>query len=155
MTEISKDEQVCRDFDWFCLDEAGHIGHFASAGFKLLPNSVGRSAEDLEIVTRYFEKELTEEGDYVLDENLVEQVPDFESIYLKSFIEIAAKGLFSYDIASHLSPGISYFRVALPRKPLRVEQLPNQIREIVERTVLKGILLRGSSRIAYQDTLGM
>ena len=39
---ITEREQRDTDFDWFCVDEYGNIGHFASAGFKSVPHTVFR-----------------------------------------------------------------------------------------------------------------
>ena len=48
---ISDDEQTYKDFDWYCVDGQGQLGHFASAGFKKVPPSVATSAEDLRFLT--------------------------------------------------------------------------------------------------------
>jgi hypothetical protein len=37
-----------------------------------------------------------------------------EERYLRSFIAMADRGLFSFDIDSYLGPNTAYFRVALP-----------------------------------------
>jgi hypothetical protein len=68
---------------------------------------------------------------------------------------MAEKGLYSFDIDSYLGPNICYFRVAVPVQPLRVENLPADIRTIVEKTVLSSMLLRNSATIPYAQTLEM
>jgi hypothetical protein len=44
---IPETEQEATDFDWFAVDESGCIGHFTTAGFKLLPKSVSRKRPGL------------------------------------------------------------------------------------------------------------
>jgi hypothetical protein len=153
--QIGIQEQEDRDFDWFCVDEVGEIGHFASAGFKRLPPSVSSSSEDLELITNYFENAPIR-GGHLVDRDLKEEVPDLDSramTYLQSYIAMADRGMYSYDIQSYLKPNAAYFRVALPSDPIRSVDLPEQIRLIVERTVLKGRLFRDSPRIRYEDTV--
>ena len=156
--EIGVLTQQDRDFDWFCVDETGAVGHFTTAGFKQLPPTVARSAEDLELVTDYFAKEAVAGKGYQVDEELAQEIPDAKNRgerYLRSFVAMADKGLFSFDIASYLKPQICYFRVASPTLPLKLADLPEPVRNIVGRTVLKGRAFGSSSRVPYEDTLSM
>jgi hypothetical protein len=153
--ESERQEQIIIDFDWFCVDDAGEIGHFATAGYKSLPRSVASSAEDLRLVNDYFLKEAPILGIHLVDGDLEKEMPGFGKRYLRSYIAMAARGVYSYDIPSHLEPGISYFRVVSPEAPVRMEDLPDRVRTIVARTVLHGRLLRSCSRIPYEDTLWM
>jgi hypothetical protein len=156
--EIGEQEQQDRDFDWFCIDEAGNIGHFTTAGFKRLPASVAKSAEDLDLVTKYFRDQLPVCGGHQVDDGLVTEIPDpmkRGERYLRSFVGMADKGIYSFDIEPYLKTDISYFRVASPLVPTRFRDLPARVQEIVGRTVLTGKLLSCTSRVPYQDTLGM
>jgi len=152
--------QQTTDFDWFGVDEEGLLGYFTTAGFKLLPRSVAGSAEDLNLVTDYFKMHADVLGSHrVDDENLKNALnrewkgEHKETRYLRDFISMADKGLFSYDIGSHLNPGISYFRVASPQIPLTLEDLPEHIRQIVSRTILKGLRLKNESHVPYEATV--
>lgn len=139
------------------MDDAGAIGHFATAGFKKLPLSVAQSAEDLASITEYF-RSLNVVADYQVDDDLATEIPAPENRaqrYLSSFIEMAGRGLYSFDISSYLRPDASYFRVAIPKRPLHFDELPKSICKIVSLTRLKGKLLKSSIRIPYQETLGM
>ena len=158
--KIEETEQLTTDFDWFGLDEDGFIAHFASAGFKRVPASVAESAEGLGLVSDYFKTEAPVRGAHRVDEDLLCRRPDWkgernESRYLKSFVAMADRGLFSFDIDSYLKPGIAYFRVACPLSPLGLEQLPEPIRRIIARTRLAGVRLRNESLISYEATLEM
>lgn len=156
--EIELQTQQERDFDWFCVDEAGAVGHFTTAGFKRLPATVARFAEDLELVTKYFAKEALAGRDYTLDTELAQEIPDIKNRgerYLRSFVAMADRGLFSFDIASYLKPQICYFLVASPVRPIRLGDLPEPVRKVVGRTVLRGRTFGSSSRVPYEDTLSM
>jgi len=156
--EIGEDIQECRDFDWFCVDDVGEIGHFATAGYKRVPRSVATSLEDLDLVAEYFCKELRPKTNYLVDQDLELEFPDPKdrrSVHIQSFVEMAERGLYSFDIASYLRPNINYFRVAVPITPLSIDDLPKAVREIVSRTVFTGRLLRTTSRIPYVDTLDL
>jgi hypothetical protein len=48
--------------------------------------------------------------------------------YLANYIDIASKGLFSYDINYENN---SYFLVAKPLNPLTIQELPDNIKEII------------------------
>jgi hypothetical protein len=154
--KIDHEEQDCVDFDWFCVDAAGEVGHFTTAGFKRLPESVSSSAEDLNLITEYFEKKAPIRCVHQVDGDLEKEVPDWKDHagrYLRSFVAMADKGLYSYDIESYLKPEISYFRVASPLNPLRLAETPEHVREVLGRTVLKSRLFSKSSRISYGETL--
>jgi hypothetical protein len=153
--ESEKQELANIDFDWFCVDEWGEIGHFSTAGYKSLPRSVVSYAEDLRLVTDYFLKEAPIMGIPLVDSDLEKEMPGFGKRYLRNYIAMAVRGVYSYDILSHPEPGISYFRVVSPEAPVRMEDLPERIRTIVGRTVLHGSPLRRCSRIPYEDTLWM
>jgi hypothetical protein len=153
--EISLQDQMDIDFDWFCVDVGGCIAHFTSAGFKRLPESVARSAEDLKFLERFFRDELPLRDDHCVDEQLDQKVPEWRinaERYLRSFVAMAKKGLYSYDIGSYLEPGIEYFRVAYPKTPINISDLPEAIQKILARTFLN-VRFAASQRISYELTL--
>jgi hypothetical protein len=158
LTEIDEDEQYERDFDWFCVDEAGEIGHFTTAGFKRLPRSVEHSAEDRDVLEEFCERQLKGGRRYRVDADLPPEIMTPKSgleRYLRNFVAMADKGLYSFDIESYLSPKSHYFRVAVPLRPLQIEELPRHIQNILGRTQLRRRLLKDSARIIYEDTLAM
>jgi hypothetical protein len=146
---IDFEEQMDRDFDWFAVDTVGHLAHFTTAGMKQLPQSIAASAEDLALVARYFQESATNRG-------LHEVEPTISIIqgerYLRDFVAMAGKGLFSFDIESHLSPAAAYFRVATPVSPLHMSELPLAIRDVVARTRIEGTFVQ-RSHISYYETL--
>ena len=148
---ISPDEQTYKDFDWYCVDEEGRVGHFASAGFKRLPASVEASAEDLAFLDHFFDGLEAAPEAHELDQHL--RAEQRSERYLRSYVAMADRGLFSFDIESYLRPNICYFRVAIPKTPLRFVDLPESVRAILGRTVLKTWSLEECSAIPYADTL--
>jgi hypothetical protein len=157
MTAITRLEQEETDFDWFCADRDGHIGHFTTAGFKLLPQSVSASAEDLKRIADYF-NQLQGICEYRIDDALIKQIGPFEDSakerqYLSSFSRMASRGLYSFDIDPYVRPGLHYFRVAMPMSPIRLEVLPTEIRGIVGRTLMSTLCLQDTSQIDYNSTL--
>ena len=153
--EISFEKQSYTDFDWFCVDDEDCIGHFTTAGYKRLPRSVESVAEDLEELTKYFQSLPDGRGYQVRKEDLEAEVPDgiVNDRYFQSFVAMADRGLFSYDIKSHLKPEICYFRVASPTEPLRTSDVPSGVRDILQRTRLTGRSFRNTPRISYEETL--
>lgn len=51
---IDAQEEFTRDWDWYAVDQDGHIGHFTSAGMRVLPKSIKQDRETTEVVARYF-----------------------------------------------------------------------------------------------------
>lgn len=156
---IAITEQESTDFDWFGVDADGFVAHFASGAFKYLPRSVERSAEDLKLVTDFFGR-ATSRGGHSVDPVVSTEVPDWqgeekEGRYLRSFVTMADKGLFSFDIGPQAEPGIAYFRVAAPEHPIKIGHLPENIRKVIARTSLTGVRLREQDKIPYEATLSL
>jgi hypothetical protein len=151
--QITEDEQSYTDFDWFCVAPSGNVGHFTSAGYKSIPPSVSVSAEDLRLLSDFFEGLNVTPGAHTLDGHLMPEC--LTNRYLHSFIAMANRGLYSFDIESHLKLGICYFRVALPKSPLRFANLPDRIRAVLGRTVLNDRSLEECSVVPYSDTLNI
>lgn len=156
---ITDDQMEVTDFDWFGVDEDGLIAHFASAGFKRLPESVVQSAEDLQTVADYFNQLAPSKGAYHVDPELASRppwaTPAAKTRYLKCFGHMAERGLYSFDIDSYLGTNTAYFRVAIPESPVTIHELPGPLSDIVKRTLLSGIRLRTADKIPYAATLEM
>jgi hypothetical protein len=93
---IADVEQETTDFDWFAVDEQGSIAHFATAGFKGLPASVAAFAEDLTIATDYFVNHAPVISGHRINQDIGRDRDDWkgEARYLRSFVEMAEKGLY-------------------------------------------------------------
>ena len=150
---ISEDEQQFKDLDWYCVDVGGRVGHFASAGFKRIPPSVAESAEDLRFLHDFFTSLPAAPHGHEVDEHLAPQQRSVR--YLHSFVEMADRGLFSFDIETYPTQETCYFRVAIPKVPLRFSELPESVRRILCRTNLKGRSLGECGTIPYSETLNL
>ncbi|WP_263378379.1 hypothetical protein [Granulicella paludicola] len=153
--EITTEQQMETDFDWFCVDDEAQIAHFTTAGFKRLPNSVVESIGNQATLLNYFEQELVLSSEYKVDPELTREVSDPTECYLKSFARMACRGLYSFDIETYASERTNYFRVAIPIAPLSADELPKPIRQILEKTRWRGIPFNLLSRIPYKSTLAL
>jgi hypothetical protein len=105
---IEEQDQWGTDFDWFCVDAAEEIGHFTTAGFKLLPKSVSVSGEELESAKKFFEVEAHVRCLHRIDSGIATARADWkgesrEKMYLRSFVSMADRGLYSFDIETYLA----------------------------------------------------
>lgn len=123
-TEI---EQETLDMDWFFTD-GEHIGFVASAGGKL-PDSV--SILDKENRLSAYFRSLPEISEAIIDSTLGKE----EFIYLMDFLNMSKKGLYSFDkTILNDSSDTNYRLVASPGNPLKLNQLPPDILEIIVET---------------------
>jgi hypothetical protein len=149
--EINTEEMFSTDWDWFAVDQEGRLAHFASGGYRNLPKTVRSSKEDLDLLLEYFS------GLEVRVRPLVEQhfnekvAPDGAQLDWSSFIEMAGRGLYSYD--TEMTPGATgnYLLVVRPPMPLTLGQLPPDIQSILRRTTLAVDFSR-SFRISESET---
>ncbi|ONH50926.1 hypothetical protein SAMN04490182_2018 [Pseudomonas cedrina] len=112
------------DLDWFASYQDGALSHFATGGNGFVPDSVRASILSYELLFDYF-CSLPEVFECEVEEenlNLFESHVKRER-YLQSFISMAKKGLYSYDVESD-----GYKLIAKPRVGLRVFDLPDEVR---------------------------
>ena len=117
------------DLDWFAAFYNGNLAHFTSGGTTAVPERVADSIKNYEELYDYFfdlEKRCDIE---IIEDNLPEFLDQIKrEQYLRSYINSASRGLFSYDINYEDN---SYFLVAKPLNPLSLRELPQSIKEIV------------------------
>jgi hypothetical protein len=135
---ISPIEESDRDWDWFAVDPAGAVGHFTTAGMRVLPKTVRQDKEAaLHLIDYFFEKAPKSRPHIVRTEAEIDSGgwPDdlARSQYLKDFSTMASAGVFSYDMPTS-GRKQDYFLVAYPQSPLHISELPPEIRELVMRT---------------------
>jgi hypothetical protein len=155
MTEITTVDEVTRDWDWFAVDASGAVGHFTTAGMRKLPSSVKADNEAALRLIDYFDQDAQKQFDYVvrvqaeIDAGTLKDIRD-RNWYLRSFVAMASAGLFSYDTDIE-GRTTDYFLVAYPKSPLQVDQLPSEVREMVQRTRSK-CLFSESPHISEAET---
>jgi hypothetical protein len=153
--EVSELAQETLDLDWFALDAHGLVGHFAAGGMGVLPRSVATSAEDLKTVTDFFRKQVSPVTSPIVNPALGSYIElvDAESRvrYLQDYTDMASRGLFSFDfLQTRKRPG-GYFQVAHPAKALNFLTLPEQIRDILQKTVLDRVSFGTSNELAVDE----
>jgi hypothetical protein len=132
---ITEEEQIALYIDWFFTD-GEQIGFVASGG-GLLPATISKSSENIKILSAYFWA-LPKRCGAILNTNLTNKIKDITECYLSAFVPLSEKGLYSFDKTFLNRPfDTSYHLVAKPITPLRLQDLPLQIKNIVIETKLK------------------
>jgi hypothetical protein len=147
MTAISVDEQHDRDWDWYAVDHAGMIGHFTTAGIRALPKTVQCDRDATLSLIHYFDVEAPKSSPYVVRAGVETDAGGWKTNsdreqHLSSFVGMAAAGLFSYDTFTY-GPD-KYYLVALPSKPLHIDELPQEVSRLLART---------RSTLQFQETI--
>ncbi|WP_375435687.1 hypothetical protein [uncultured Hymenobacter sp.] len=130
---IDEIDQEDADIDWFATDGNGHILHVASGG-GILPESVAASQEVLLELHQYF---------LTLPELEVAEIAngEDEASSYQGFARYARRGLFSFEKTRlHERADTRYHLVARPLRPLLVAELPQNIAQLLSRTLLPGIV---------------
>ncbi len=121
------DDFLENDLDWFLSSQDGFLAHFATGGKGSVPEKIRESIDNYELIYDYFYSLEPLSDVEVIEYNL----PDFSdeerrSRYLKLFIEMSRKGLFSYDYRND-----KYKLISKPISPLRYSVLPDDIKGII------------------------
>ncbi|AUG39753.1 hypothetical protein CXP47_07600 [Pseudomonas chlororaphis] len=115
------------DLDWFACCQDGLLAHFASGGRGFVPVAIRKSVFEYEVIYDYFYS-LTDGFEFeVVERNLQE----FNSAaqrdrYLQSFVEMAKRGLFSYDVSD-----AGYKLIARPKGFKKFQELPDEIKNVL------------------------
>ncbi|GEN76921.1 hypothetical protein [Chryseobacterium hagamense] len=129
----TKIEQLALDIDWFFTDKL-EIGFIASAGGKL-PDTIAELGNGNQILSSYF-RSLPDISEVIINPKLSEILQtSVNEIYLLDFINMAKKGLYSFD-KTKLNDFLdtSYHLVAKPINSLRLNDLPQNILESLLKT---------------------
>ena len=139
MTKIETAEELTRDWDWYACDQEGTIGHFTTAGLRGLPRTVKQNYEALERVGRHLSEERQEWSECSIRAGVEVDAGGWKDAvardhYLRSFMQAARRGMFSYNTEMRRGPDAKYYLVAKPDKPLRMSDLPPDIRTMLSKT---------------------
>jgi hypothetical protein len=134
---IDEEAEAAIDWDWYAVDEEGHVGHFTSAGMRKLPRSVKRDQEVTDRIRCYFFQQAPVIGSWSVRAEAEVDCGGWarqgSERYLQDFAHMASKGLFSFDTETRTEKG-RYFLVAIPERILRVTELPADIGHLVLQT---------------------
>jgi hypothetical protein len=139
---ITDIEEETQDIDWFSVDTNGEIAHFATGGRGFFPQSVKASRANMNRLVSYFRGTLPANGDGVQSRNLSSHM-QFTSkaqltTYLADYIRMGAKGLYSFDCIIDRKRPSSYFMVVRPSHPLTLNDLPGDVRQLLNLTRFDG-----------------
>jgi hypothetical protein len=131
---LNEIEQQTLDIDWFFTTEQ-HVAFVASGGGKL-PKSVANSAKNIKLLTSFF-RNLPRISEAIINPNLnkINKTSLIDNRYLEDFVDMAEKGLFTYDktILNDFSNS-GHHLITMPANPLKFDQLPIEIRDILIET---------------------
>ncbi len=155
--QISTSEEFTKDWDWFAVDPTGSIGHFTSAGIRVLPKGVRGNTDAVAGLTNYFLLALSRECAFLVTKFAETRIPrpnDSESRarFLASFTAMASKGIFSYNSDMIRGQNSGYYLVAKPLDELKLTDLPPSIGALLERT-RADLNFAENERICELDTL--
>jgi hypothetical protein len=69
-----------------------------------------------------------------------------------SFLDMAARGLYSYNTELDHGPDAQYYLVARPERPISIEDLPADVRDALQLTIL-AVSFPETTRIPEVQTL--
>lgn len=129
---ISEIEQQTSDIDWFFTDGVD-IAFVASGGGKL-PDSIAESI-NYGLLSSFF-RNLPTISETIINKNLNKILEtDVDERYLFDYNMMSEKGLYSFDKTipnNFLEP--NYHLVTQPKSPLKINDLPVQIIEILRKS---------------------
>jgi hypothetical protein len=116
------------DLDWFSSYEDGSIAHFATGGCCLVPEKIRESIDNYETTYDYFYALNALSDVEIIEENLPKFTDEaHRERYLRSFVEMSSKGVFSYDYRI----GEGYKLISKPKNILKYDVLPDSIKKIL------------------------
>ncbi|MCO6548944.1 MAG: hypothetical protein J6583_14410 [Gilliamella sp.] len=128
------------DLDWYAVFNNNYLAHFTSGGTCAVPEKIRKSKINYDKLFDYFDNldnhckidiieshlpDFTEYGGFFF-----KNIEERKKAYLRSFVEAASKGLFSYNIDFETN---TYFLVAKPITPLTLLELPMDVRHIIHK----------------------
>ena len=129
---IDVQEEFTRDWDWYAVDQDGRIGHFTSAGLRVLPKSVKQDRETTELIARYFFEQAPVVGKWAVRPEAEADCGGWKKQgfdrFIRDFALMASKGLFSFDTDPLFRTEKGrYYLVAVPERIVLVNELPQEI----------------------------
>jgi hypothetical protein len=131
------------DLAWFATDSLGYIGFFTTGGWGPVPRSAIVSRASLDKLHRYFFKEAhrqTASADapgWEARAGISQEDARANPIRNQQWRDMAEKGLYAYDAYQHRNHPAAYFKRATPTIPIRVDDLPEDVRQLLNTIVLK------------------
>ncbi|MCF0110349.1 MAG: hypothetical protein HUJ58_00475 [Erysipelotrichaceae bacterium] len=128
---ISDIDLQCEDIMWFGIDTNGNIFECTSAGCGNVPEYVCRSREETNTLLEYF----SDTAPRITDAKLL--IPASDNDLTTDAIKLASKGIFCFDITDYDHDEV-YHCIAIPKRPLHVSELPEEIRKLLSDHLYEG-----------------
>lgn len=134
MSRIHAGECEHMDMEWYGVDRQGNVAVFCSGGVGNLPEFVCENHERADELIDYFE--------------MLEKMTSSVLMFPQSkgaeqcARDFSDKGLYYFDASDGTKPGICtfhkyYTKQSCPQLPLKYEQLPEKIREILKHNFME------------------
>ncbi|MBE6762715.1 MAG: hypothetical protein E7551_10605 [Ruminococcaceae bacterium] len=119
---ITNIDLQCEDIMWFAIDKNGYILEFTSSGIGNVPEFVCADRKVNELLEDFFMN--------VLPESTSEQliIPYEDNDLVNDAIMLSQKGIYCFD-----ANGDSYYKICSPKASLRIDNLPEDIRNILSK----------------------
>ena len=127
----------CEDITWFGIDTNKHVIAFASGGIGNIPEFVCRSKEETETLYDYFYDilSITTAGHTLgTDSNPL----------VSEFVDLSSKGLYCFDVEMENPEGESYSKITYPDVPIALDDLPDNIKKILQNHIIDADLTRNN-----------
>ncbi len=151
--EDLRDYPEIYDIDWYLVSKERYLIHFSSSGGQI-PKLVLDNYECLYHLRVYFDK-LPEITTGILNPLLNESrnflsKNDYKN-YVKYYMQLTCKGFYTFDKTIDNVPiNTEYHLVSYPQKPIQIDLLPDDIKEILLKFQL-GISINGVHSINLSD----
>lgn len=139
-TVITREEIRGVEFDWFATDRHGHVGQFMAAGDPHVPAAALASEELLEAVHVWIDVRPEAEEPNAVEGGFDEHLTPPQR-----------RGAYVYDHVPG-EPGV-YRLVAVPRIPIRLEEMPEHMQDYLRRVTLA--LPLGTPRLRVDEDGGV
>jgi len=136
---ISELEQQTLDIDWFFTN--GHDIAFVASGGGRLPISVAKSFKNNKLLASFFNS-LPVISEVIINPNLNKIITNsVNGQYLADFELMAKKGFYTFDktVLNNFSDS-SYHLVFKPVNPIKVQQMPIEIKDALSSSCYDGNL---------------
>ncbi len=126
------------DLDWFSPDGRGAIAHFASGGCGFVPDKALELFHALDECWEFLFSLPNVTEAIVIEKNLSEFESDnMRDRYLESFVNMASKGFYSFDVTELVNQSDQYKLVAAPQKELTLDDIPTIVKEVLVKNSIK------------------
>ncbi|MBN9681375.1 MULTISPECIES: hypothetical protein [unclassified Corallococcus] len=128
MGAISAKEIDGYEFDWLASDVDGHVALLSTAGGGYVPRDVLQDTDSVDAAINAILASAVSSG--------VLFAPSVAEGCENTWRMMAERGVFAFDADPYGGP---YKRVAMPERPIRVEELAEAARPLVRRMSLEGL----------------